>query len=69
MERREFVVLAEYNSSMEAEMAKSLLCSAGIEAQIENEFMSSLYPPAVPCRLVVCEEDLEQAKQILEPTN
>ena len=53
---------------MEAEMAKSLLCSAGIEAQIENEFMSSLYPPAVPCRLVVYEEDLEEAKEILRPT-
>lgn len=65
MEKRELVVLAEFTSPMEAEMAKSLLSSAGIEAQIENEFMSTLYPPVVPCRLVVCEEDLEQAKALL----
>ncbi len=65
MEDRILVVLAEYNSPMEAELAKSLLTSAGIYAELENEFMSTLYPPAVPCRLMVCEEDLEQAKGLL----
>lgn len=65
MEDRILVVLAEYNSPMEAELAKSLLSSAGIYAELENEFMSTLYPPAVPCRLMVCEEELEQAKGLL----
>ncbi len=65
MEKRELVVLAEYNSPMEAELAKSLLTSAGIYAEIENEFMSTLYPPAVPCRLMVCEEELDTAKGLL----
>lgn len=65
MENRILVVLAEYNSPMEAELTKSLLSSAGIYAEIENEFMSTLYPPAVPCRLMVCEEDLDQAKALL----
>lgn len=65
MENRILVVLAEYSSPMEAELAKSLLQSAGIYAEIENEFMSTLYPPAVPCRLMVCEEDLDQAKTLL----
>ena len=65
MEKRELVVLAEYNSPMEAEMAKSLLSSADIHAELENEVMSTFYPMAVPCRLVVCEEDLEQAKALL----
>ena len=65
MENRILVVLAEYNSPMEAELTKSLLSSAGIYAEIENEFMSTLYPPAVPCRLMVCEEDLGQAKALL----
>ena len=65
MEDRILVVLAEYNSPMEAELAKSLLTSAGIYAELENEFMSTLYPPAVPCRLMVCEEDLEHAKGLL----
>lgn len=65
MKERNLVVLAEYNSPMEAELAKSLLSSAGIYAELENEFMSTLYPPAVPCRLMVCEEELEQAKSLL----
>ena len=65
MENRILVILAEYNSSMEAELAKSLLQSAGIYAELENEFMSTLYPPAVPCRLMVYKEDLEQAKVLL----
>ena len=65
MENRILVVLAEYSSPMEAELVKSLLQSAGIYAEIENEFMSTLYPPAVPCRLMVCEEDLDQAKTLL----
>ena len=65
MEDRILVVLAEYNSPMEAELAKSLLTSAGIYTELENEFMSTLYPLAVPCRLMVCEEDLEQAKGLL----
>jgi hypothetical protein len=65
MERREFVILAEFTSSIEAELARTLLASAGINAEIDNEFMSTLYPPAIPCRLMVSEEDLEQAKGIL----
>ena len=65
MEDRILVVLAEYNSPMEAELAKSLLTSAGIYVELENEFMSTLYPPAVPCRLMVCEEELEEAKNLL----
>jgi hypothetical protein len=65
MKDRILVVLAEYNSPMEAELAKSLLTSAGIYVELENEFMSTLYPPAVPCRLMVCEEELDQAKKLL----
>lgn len=65
MEKRILVVLAEYTSPMEAELAKSLLTSAGIYAELENEFMSTLYPPAVPCRLMVCEEDFNQAQSLL----
>ncbi len=65
MGKKELVVLAEYNTPMEAELAKSLLTSAGIYAELENEFMSTLYPPAVPCRLMVCEEELEQAQKLL----
>lgn len=67
MKNEELAVLAEYNTVMEAELAKSLLGSAGIESEIENEYMSSLYPTGViPSKLMVRNEDLEQARQIIE---
>lgn len=60
------VVLAEYNSIMEAEISKSILDSAGIWSSIRNEFMSTLYPlGTMPAQLVVREEDLEKAHAML----
>ena len=38
------VVLAEYNTITEAEIAKSMLDSAGIWSTIRNEYMSAIYP-------------------------
>ena len=37
MQVDEFVVVAEYNTAVEAEMAKNILACAGICAQIEIE--------------------------------
>ena len=37
MQVDELVVVAEYNSAIEAEMAKSILACAGIDAVIESE--------------------------------
>ncbi|MCH5331445.1 MAG: DUF2007 domain-containing protein [Alistipes sp.] len=60
------VVLSEYNTAFEAEVAKSLLSSAGIYCEIENEIMSSLYPTGViPSKLLVREEDADQARKLL----
>lgn len=60
------VVLSEYNTAFEAEVAKSVLGSAGIYCEIENEIMSSLYPTGViPSKLLVREEDAEQARKLL----
>ena len=61
----ELVVVAEYNSVVEAEMAKSILACAGIRAQIENEYMAMLYPGTIRARLVVDDEDVIQAKILL----
>lgn len=60
------VVLAEYNTLIEAEIAKSILDSAKIWSMIRNEYMSALYPlsPMAP-QLVVREEDAEKAKSLL----
>lgn len=65
MQRDELVVLAEYNSAVEAEMAKSILACAGIRAQIENEYMTTLYPGVVRAKLVVAESKYKQAKTLL----
>ena len=61
----ELVVLAEYSTAVEAEMAKNILACAGICAQIESEYMTTLYPGVIHARLVVPERDYKQAKTLL----
>lgn len=66
MQVEEWVVVAEYNTSLEAEVAKSLLVSASIDADIRNEYMSTLYPSVIPSQLIVPEKDAEQAELLLK---
>ena len=65
MQTQELVVIAEFNSYLEAEMAKSVVVSAGIYAEIRNEYMSTAYAVAIPPQLLVPYEDAEQAKVLL----
>ena len=65
MQQNEFIVLAEYNSVIEAEMAKSILSCAGIHAHIDDEYMTTLYPGVVRARLMVPTDDYKQAKMLL----
>ena len=65
MQIEEFVVLAEYATAVEAEMAKNILACAGIHAEIDNEYMTTLYPGVIRARLVVSELDYKQAKTLL----
>lgn len=66
MEEDTLVVLAAYNSVMEAEIGKLKLDNAGIWSTIRNEYMSTLYPTgAMPAELVVRSDDLEKAQQVL----
>ncbi len=65
MQVDELVVVAEYSTAVEAEMAKSILACAGIRAQIENEYMTTLYPGVIRARLVVPERDMKQARTLL----
>ena len=61
------VVLAEYNTITEAEIAKSMLDSAGIWSTIRNEYMSTIYPiGTMPAQLVVKEEDAKRAAELLD---
>lgn len=66
MQHETFTVVAEYGSLAEAEMAKNYLQSAGIWADIRNEFMTSLAAGPLPVQLVVREEDAFDARQQLE---
>ncbi|MEG1622225.1 MAG: DUF2007 domain-containing protein [Alistipes sp.] len=65
MKDETLVVLMEYNSITEAEIAKSILDSAGIYAMIRNEYMSTVYPAGIPAQLVVAEKDVKQAQALL----
>ncbi len=66
MKEESLIVLAEYNTLMEAEIAKSMLDSAGIESTIRNEYMSTIYPiGTMPAQLVVRKEDFERAQDLL----
>ncbi|WP_302586002.1 DUF2007 domain-containing protein [uncultured Alistipes sp.] len=69
MQDETMVVLAEYNTSTEAEITKSMLDSAGIWSTIRNEYMSTLYPVGtMPAQLVVRADEVEKARKILKKT-
>ena len=65
MQVEELVVVAEYATAVEAEMAKSILACAGIHAEVDNEYMTTLYPGVIRARLSVLEQDYKQAKTLL----
>ena len=66
MQDETLAVLAEYTSSTEAEIVKSMLDSAGIWSTIRNEYMSALYPVgAMPAQVVVRSGDYEKALSML----
>lgn len=66
MKEEKLVMISEYDSSTEAEMAKSLLESAGIESVIGDEYMSTVYPAGIPARLFVGEDDAAAAREMIE---
>jgi len=62
------ILAAEYNDEMTANMAKGMLEANGIQAIIEGSNMVNLYPGAQiwnPVRLMVRDEDLEAATELL----
>ena len=65
MQRNELILLAEYNTAIEAEMAKNILACAGIHAEIENEYMTTLYPGVIRAKLMVVAPEYKQAKMLL----
>ena len=62
----QLVMIASFDNVMQAEIAKSILESAGIFCTLEGEYMSTIYTPiAFPTRLMVREEDLAEAEAVL----
>ena len=61
----EMIVVAEYNTAVEAEMAKNILACAGIRAWIENVYMATLYPGVIRAKLMVAADNFKQAKTLL----
>ena len=53
MQVEELIVVAEYNTAVEAEMAKKILACAGISARIRSENATALFSGGVRTRLVV----------------
>lgn len=64
------VVIEVYDNPMQAEIAKSILDSAGIFCVLNDEYMSVIYSVgAFPMRLMVRSEDAEGAIQLLRNEN
>ncbi|MBO7313690.1 MAG: DUF2007 domain-containing protein [Alistipes sp.] len=60
------VVLKSYDNPVQAEIAKSILDSAGIFCALHGEYMSTIYTPiAFPARLMVRTEDFDEAQNLL----
>ena len=61
------VIIQAYNTSIEAEIAKSILDSAGIFCTLQGEYMSTIYAiGAFPTQLLVLAEDVDEARRLLE---
>lgn len=60
------VVIKSYNTLAEAEIARSILASGGVESTLRNEYSSTLYPTGIiPVQLVVRSEDETLARDLL----
>lgn len=65
MQTNDLTVVAEFTTSVEAELAKAALASAGIYAEIQNECMADIYPGVIAARLLVPAERLDEAQCLL----
>src|SRR5262245_26679652 len=66
-----FVTLAHFAKSMEAEMARELLANNGIDAILQGAYFGGLEPLLTPggfseIQLLVPEDEFERARQLYE---
>jgi hypothetical protein len=60
-----FVSVGKYLEPVDAQMAKGILESAGIECFLQGENANSLLAPAFRARLLVHQDDEETARELL----
>ena len=63
-----FVTVGKYVEAIDAQMAKGLLESAGIECFLQGENANSLLGAAFRARLLVHKQDEDTARQLLGST-
>jgi hypothetical protein len=59
------VTVAKFLKPLNAQMAKGMLEAAGIECFLQGEQANSLLAPAFRARLLVGEEDVDAARELL----
>ena len=64
-----FVTVGKYIEAVDAQMAKGLLESAGIDCFLQGENANSLLGAAFRARLLVHKQDEDTARQILGATD
>lgn len=65
MQTDDLTVVAEFTTSVEAELAKAALVSAGIYAEIRNSNMANIYPGVIAAQLLVPVERADEAEALL----
>ena len=61
----DLVVVAEFNSPAEAEMAKNMISTAGIYAEVRSGYMANIYPGIVASQLLVGSGDRDLVEVLL----
>ena len=61
-----FVVVREYATEVEAELARVMLEASGIEALVHRGDAAGLLRAVEPATLVVRREDAERAREVLD---
>ena len=67
-EAQRMVAVGRFRDPMEAQMAKGMLESSGIECLLQGENANALYPMALRVRLQVRVEDEAEARALLAET-
>ena len=73
MENDKIIVLRQFDSALDANIAKTKLDAYGIPCFLSNEHLAGLYPlpnlTSLQARIHIFENDIERANEILKEEN